>query len=56
VQVADVVVQRWAEFLDLGLVDVHFTSTDPELEERAEVADEEDDGVTDEPGPGDRHD
>src|SRR5947208_5880382 len=52
----DVVVQRRAEVLDLRLADVHFPSTDPEFEERAEVTEEEEDPVADEPGTANRHD
>src|SRR6266536_5314413 len=52
----DVVVQRRAEVLDLRLADVHFPSTNPEFEERAEVTEEEEDPVADEPGTANRHD
>src|SRR5919106_1910197 len=56
VEVTDVVVERGAEGLDLGLAHAHLALADAELEKAVgQVADEEDRGVADERGRAERH-
>src|SRR5262249_15320292 len=56
VEVANVVVQRRAELLDLIFANADLAAADAELEEAVgEVADEEDHGISDEGGSPERH-